>query len=114
MPDVLPGLQVSLFGLGGESNVAGNAPDWEVLTGMLSYESKNLVLTGQYHDRTGNQKGSPLCGEGRALNQGGHSLLTEIRFPGHEGCSVIARSTPPGIASMGQLPWCVPDQGSRV
>jgi hypothetical protein len=91
MPDVLPGLQVSLLGVSGEGNVADNAPDWEVLTGMLSYESKNLVLTGQYYDGKGNQKGSVVDDEGRALNQDGYSLFTEIRFPGHEQYSVIAR-----------------------
>jgi hypothetical protein len=91
MPDALPGLQFSLFGLSGKGNVAGNAPDWDVFTGMVSYESRYFIGTAQYYQGKGNQKGTAVDWSGRALDQDGYSLFTEIRCPKHEKWSLLAR-----------------------
>jgi hypothetical protein len=95
LPDAMPGLQVSLFGLKGKGNQpdegAVGAPDWEVFNAMLSYESRTLVATAQYVDATGNQKGRAVDAEGRAIDQDGYSLFTEIRCPRRPQYSLIAR-----------------------
>jgi hypothetical protein len=90
-PDALPGLQLSVFGLSGEGNVDGNAPDWQVLAGMVSYESPLWVVTGQYYQGDGNQKGSAVAADGSARSQDGYSFFTEVRCPKNPRFSAIAR-----------------------
>jgi len=90
-PDTLPGLQLSLFALSGDGNVADNAPDWQVLTAMVSYESPLWVFTGQYYEGEGNQKGTSVAADGSALDQDGYSFFTEVRCPKNRNYSLIAR-----------------------
>jgi len=82
LPDMVPGLQFSYFGLTGKGN-KDTDPDWNVNLGMVSFEHEYVVLTGQYYDGKGNQKGSD------ELNKDGYSIFTEIKP--HEKFSVIGR-----------------------
>jgi len=47
---------------------------------MASWESALLVLTGQWVDATGNQKGTAVSPLGRALPAGGWSVFAEGRL----------------------------------
>lgn len=88
LPDVLPGFQVTYFGINGKGNKA-TEPDWVSNTGMLSYESRWVVVTGQYVDSTGNQGGSAVDSSGKALPMKGWSTFVEGRL--NPTWSVIGR-----------------------
>ena len=95
LPDVVPGLQVSVFGVSGEGNTPDRpgqpAPDWDVLAGMVSYESPRLVLTAQYEQGDGNQKGSAVSPDGTAKPHDGYSFFTEVRLDSEQKYSLIGR-----------------------
>jgi hypothetical protein len=95
MPDIVPGLQVSAFGIsakGNQSDRAGeSAPDMRVLAAMISYESRRLVATAQYERGEGNQSGTAVDDDGNALPHDGYSLFTEIRLDRNARFSVIGR-----------------------
>ena len=55
-------------------------PDWEVLAGMLSYESPRFVAAAQYESGTGNQAGTQVDPDGEPLDHDGYSLFTEVRL----------------------------------
>lgn len=82
LPDIVPGLQFSYFGLTGKGNTKDD-PDWNVNLGMVSYEHEYVVLTGQYYDGKGNQKGSD------EHNKDGYSVFAELKP--HKKFSVIGR-----------------------
>lgn len=90
VPSVVPGLQVSVLGITGKGNTE-EAPDWDVLNGMLSFESRYLVATGQYYDGKGNQSGSAVGSDGTSLNQDGYAAFAEVRLPQREEFSVFSR-----------------------
>jgi hypothetical protein len=86
LPDVIPGLQLSYFGIYAEgnsdANAAGDWPDYVVNMGYLSYENPWLILTGQYFTTEGNAKGTwvdPATGD--ALNTGGYSFFGNLKLP---------------------------------
>lgn len=79
LPDLIPGLQLSAFALTGRGNTAA-APEWEVAALMASWETSRLVLTAQWMDATGNQKGSAVSPQGRALPADGWSVFAEGRL----------------------------------
>lgn len=90
IPDQIPGLQVSYFGLTGRGNarnaITGEFPDYNVNLGMLSYESPILILTGQYFITTGNAKGtwvadSSSADPGKALKTDGYSIFGNLQIP---------------------------------
>lgn len=83
LPDWVPGLQVTYFGLFGEGNAraAGDYPDFNVNLGMVSYENPWVTFTGQYARTRGNQKGSLVDGAGRALQAEGYSFFLNTRLP---------------------------------
>jgi len=95
LPDIVPGLQVSAFGISGKGNVEEtatvDAPDWEVLAGMVSYESPRLVVTGQYEQGTGNQRGTAVNASGVALDHDGYSFFTELRLDEAQKYSLFGR-----------------------
>ncbi len=95
IPDTLPGLQLSVFGVSGDGNapddVGAVVPEWDVLAGMVSYESPRLVLTAQYEQGTGNQKGSAVGTDGRALDHDGYSFFGELRLDDDQEWSLIGR-----------------------
>jgi hypothetical protein len=86
LPDVIPGLQLSYFGiLGGKGNSDGNPagifPDYQVNMGMISYESPRLILTGQFFTTDGNKSGSWVDAQGNALETKGYSLFGNLKLP---------------------------------
>ncbi len=85
LPDVIPGLQLSYFGIYGEGNdkdnPAGDWPDYVVNMGMLSYENPWLILTGQYFTTEGNAKGTWVDASGDALETDGHSFFGNLKLP---------------------------------
>ncbi|MEW6366331.1 MAG: hypothetical protein AB1714_17020 [Acidobacteriota bacterium] len=78
IPNQLPGLQVSYFGIAGKGNTE-KEPDWLVNTLMGSYQHKYLVLTGTWYDGKGNQSGSAVDADGKALERDGWSFFTQLR-----------------------------------
>ncbi len=95
MPRRAPGLQASVFGITGEGNVSDDdgpaPPDFEVLAAMLSYEHPRFVLTAQLEDGKGNQKGSAVGADGRALPHDGYSFFGELRLDEARRWSLIGR-----------------------
>ncbi|MBW2216411.1 MAG: hypothetical protein JRF34_04370, partial [Deltaproteobacteria bacterium] len=85
LPDVIPGLKLSYFGLYGEgdndTNPAGEYPDYEVNLGMLSYQNPWLIMTGQYFLTKGNSKGSWFDAQGDALDTKGYSMFGSVKLP---------------------------------
>ncbi|MEW6440159.1 MAG: hypothetical protein AB1640_04415 [bacterium] len=83
LPDWVPGLQVTYFGLYGQGNTAvdGDYPEYLVHLGMLSYQNEWLTCTGQYARTKGNQRGSFVDAQGQALRTEGYSLFLEGKLP---------------------------------
>ncbi|MCK5739540.1 hypothetical protein KAH55_10175 [bacterium] len=88
-PDGLPGLQMTYTGAVGKGNTE-MAPDWQMNTGFLSFETRQFVLTGQYFQSLGNSKGSFVTPENVARNVDGYSVFGEWRFA-HRRFSLFAR-----------------------
>ena len=72
LPDIVPGLQLSYFGITGKGN-KDTDPDWNVNLGMLSYEHQYVSLTGQYFSGKGNQAGDD------ENDRDGYSVFGEIK-----------------------------------
>lgn len=86
LPDLLPGLQFSYFGLYGEGNNKaeqnGEYPDYQVQMGYVSYEHPRVILTGQYFATQGNKDGrwvQPNNGDG--LWTSNYSFFGNIKPP---------------------------------
>jgi hypothetical protein len=82
LPDLIPGLQFTYFGITGKGNKDTN-PDWNVNLGFVSYEHEYVVLTGQYYKGKGNQSGED------EYDKDGYSFFTEIKP--HKKFSLIGR-----------------------
>jgi hypothetical protein len=82
LPDIIPGLQASYFGIWGKGNNDKNY-GWEVNNGMLSFEYEYLVVTGQYYWGKGNQKGDD------ENDKDGYSIFAELKP--HKKFSIIGR-----------------------
>ncbi len=78
LPDVIPGLQFSYYGVFGKGNLESE-PDWRINTAFVSFEEKRLVLTSTYFAAKGNSKGNALDQFGNPLNQKGYSLFGELK-----------------------------------
>jgi hypothetical protein len=93
LPDIVR-LQFG-FGISGKGNIEEtatvSAPDWEELAGMISYESRRLVVTGQYEQGTGNQRGTAVDATGTALDHDGYSFFTELRLDEAQKYSLFGR-----------------------
>jgi hypothetical protein len=57
LPDVVPGLQLTYFGIWGKGNTNA-APDWNVNTGLLSYQHEWGTLTAEFDRNKGEQDGN--------------------------------------------------------
>ncbi|MCL5992033.1 MAG: hypothetical protein M1419_08020, partial [Bacteroidetes bacterium] len=82
--EILPGLQFSYLGIFGSGNQAKidtltnwEAPDFNVNTGMVSYEQEYFTVTGQFESGEGNYKGSMINSENSALKHQGYSVFVE-------------------------------------
>jgi hypothetical protein len=82
LPGIIPGLQLTYFGLTGKGNTA-QEPDWNVNLGFASFEHQYFVLTGQYFWGKGNQAGADQN------NKEGYSFFAELKP--HKKFSVIGR-----------------------
>jgi len=95
VPDQVPGLQVSVVGMDGKSNLApgsgGMLPDWRGADVMLSYQSPNLTATGEAYSGKGNQSGSAVDASGNSLDQNGYSFFAAVRIPRHTAWGVMGR-----------------------
>lgn len=81
LPNVLPGLQLTYFGLTGKGNAATN-PDWQVNTGFVSYEAPMYTLTAEAIRNTGNQAGTWLkTGTTDSKDTDGYSFFGFVRIP---------------------------------
>jgi hypothetical protein len=90
LPDIIPGLQISYFGLTGKGNtrspLSGDFPDYDVNLGMLSFEHSTVTLNAQYFITNGNAKGvwiadSTSTAPGKALKTDGYSIFGNLRIP---------------------------------
>jgi hypothetical protein len=88
LPDVVPGLQVSVFGVHGKGNSAAG-PQWTTRMASLTYESRRLNAVASYLRGRGNAKGDAVDGSGRALERDGWSGFVEGKLSPR--WSVIAR-----------------------
>ena len=82
LPDIIPGLQFSYFGITGKGN-KDTKPDWTTNLGFVSFEHEYVTLTGQYFWGEGNQKGDD------ENNKRGYSFFTELKP--HKKFSIIGR-----------------------
>ncbi|MEW6675626.1 MAG: hypothetical protein AB1348_06460 [Nitrospirota bacterium] len=81
-PDLIPGLQLSYFGIYGKGN-KDTDPDWKVNLGFISFEHEYFVLTGQYYRGKGQQDG------GNEDKKDGYSFFSELKP--HKKFSIIGR-----------------------
>ncbi|MEW6336611.1 MAG: hypothetical protein AB1625_04335 [Acidobacteriota bacterium] len=79
LPEIVPGLQISYFGVRGKGNTAAE-PDWTLDAAMLSFEHRHFVLTGTLADGEGNQKGDAVDASGTALRRDGWSVFAEVKL----------------------------------
>ena len=82
LPDIIPGLQFSYFGITGKGN-KDTEPDWTTNLGFASFEHEYVVLTGQYYWGKGNQKGAD------ENEKDGYSFFAELKP--HNKFSIIGR-----------------------
>jgi hypothetical protein len=73
LPDIVPGLQFSYFGITGKGNTGANL-DWTVNNGFVSFEHEYVALTGQYYWGKGNQKGDD------ENEKDGYSFFAELKL----------------------------------
>ena len=73
LPDIIPGLQFSYFGINGKGNTAAN-PVWTTNLAFGSFESEPVVVTGQYYWGKGQQDGS------NETKKNGYSFFTELKL----------------------------------
>ena len=83
VPDIIPGLQLSYFGLRGDGNddATGQWPEYNVNLGMLSYQNPWVILTSQYFTAEGNAKGKWVDAQGNALDTAGYSVFGNVKLP---------------------------------
>lgn len=84
LPNLLSGLQLSYFGVNGKGN-KNTKPDWQTHTGLLSFQNKHIVLTGEYVEAKGNQKGED------ENDKMGYSVFGEFKIPYHNNMALMAR-----------------------
>ncbi len=83
LPDIIPGLQLSYFGITGKGNNKDTNPDWKANLGFVSFEHGYATLTGQYYQGKGNQKGDD------ENKKDGYSFFAELKP--HKKISIIGR-----------------------
>lgn len=80
VPDALPGLQFSYFGVFGKGNKASD-PDYMVNMGMVSFEHPIVIITAEYFQTKGNAKGDWVDSTGAVLKTRGISAFANVRVP---------------------------------
>ncbi|MFH1052636.1 MAG: hypothetical protein V1779_17080 [bacterium] len=92
LPDIIPGFQVSYFGVFGKGNTTygtDTIPNWNLNAALLSYEHQYFTLTGQFVMGEGNQKGKFVDDNFNGTNVSGYSVFAEGKID--ENWRVIAR-----------------------
>lgn len=84
LPDTVPGLQLTLFGLSGKGNTTAN-PEWKSNSGFISYQNRLIVVTGEYVQAKGNQKGEDK------KDKKGFSIFGDFKLPFYDSLAVMAR-----------------------
>ncbi len=81
LPDLIPGLQITGHGSYGKGNIE-SSPDWNYGSAFISFESEQLILTGQYYTGEGNYGGSAVINdiEYKSRDQDGYSLFYEWKI----------------------------------
>jgi hypothetical protein len=116
MPDILPGFQMTLFGVSGRGNLPPTRytkvpfknkeiyPSWSMWDGMLSYQHPHFSVTGQYYESRGNALGTRFYGASDYLpgevdpadifkprSQKGYSFFADVKFPANRKWSWMGR-----------------------
>jgi hypothetical protein len=81
LPLLVPGLQVSYFGVFAKGNIA-KSPDYNVRLGMISYEHPFAAITAQYFTTDGNAKGTWIDSTDKALKTEGYSIFGNFKIGG--------------------------------
>ncbi|NOY69919.1 MAG: hypothetical protein GXP53_10625 [Deltaproteobacteria bacterium] len=83
LPDAVPGLQFTYFGVFGEGNTMQGTdyPDYTVNLGMLSFQNPRIVLTAQYIRTEGNKDGTWVDANNDALKTAAYSFFGDLRLP---------------------------------
>jgi len=84
LPDSVPGLQLTYFGISGKGNKASN-PEWKSNSALVSYQNRRIVITGEYVKAKGKQNGDD------ERNKSGYSIFGDFRLPVHDKISLMAR-----------------------
>ncbi|MXV38496.1 hypothetical protein GO491_07380 [Flavobacteriaceae bacterium Ap0902] len=81
LPAIIPELQFSGYFNVGKGNTEYN-PDFNQWLGMAAYTGRNLTLTAQYHDGTGDYKGRYVEADdpSKALDNHGYSIFGEYKI----------------------------------
>ncbi len=95
LPDMLPGLQLTYFGITGEDNdtpsatgaTNGKTQKWTNKTGLISYQHRLFVLSGEYMRGKGSFKGDTAT----AKDKSGYSIFGKIILPVYEKAAFFAR-----------------------
>lgn len=91
LPDMLPGLQLTYFGVSGKGNtsesVTGKPQSWTNNTGFLSYQYKYLTASAEYYSGKGGFGGDTSS----AKKKDGYSLFGKFAVPMYDKVALFAR-----------------------
>ncbi len=92
LPEIIPGLQFSYFGLIGKGSVNkefDKSPDWQTNLIFASYESKYINVTAQTLFGKGDKLGKLVDDNGEPLEYSGYSLFAEGKI--YKGLRIFSR-----------------------
>lgn len=84
LPEILPGLQLTYFGISGKGNTA-NELDWTNNTGFISYQQKYVTGSAEYFSGKGNFKGDD------ENTKSGYSFFGKVVLPMYEKVALFGR-----------------------
>lgn len=84
LPEMLPGLQLTYFGVSGKGNTAAE-PDWTNNTGLISYQQKYVTASAEYFSGNGNFKGDD------ENTKSGYSFFGKVVLPMYEKVALFGR-----------------------
>ncbi|MBI5903188.1 MAG: hypothetical protein HZB84_06875 [Deltaproteobacteria bacterium] len=91
LPDMLPGLQLTYFGVSGKGDAnesaTGRAQTWTNNTGLLSYQYKYLTASAEYYAGKGSFGGDTTS----AKEKNGYSLFGKFTVPMYDRVALFVR-----------------------
>jgi len=84
LPEMLPGLQLTYFGVSGKGNTAAE-PDWTNNTGLISYQQRYVTASAEYFSGNGNFKGDD------ENTKSGYSFFGKVVLPMYEKVALFGR-----------------------